>query len=372
MRDVADLVGYCLEYEFEDIIAEITGADRVMPGPAWAESEIQQRLYKATSRLSKSLAIAAPLLTALPRLRFERTYDLFLAMFNRPQELVALNALPNWRARSRFAACYVHEVWESQFRMEMMALLARFDRLYVGTAHAVNTLARQTGRPCSYLPCGVDAHKFSPIPGSPPRSIDVCYIGRRSEITHQAVLQTAAQRSLFYYYDTVRSSAVAAADRQITFRVSNPTEHRLLYSNLLKRSRYFIVNRARANEPTVANGSEEIAARLFEGAAAGTVMIGDPPQTAEFRELFDWPDAVIPAPFHAPRIGELIAELDADPERVARVRKEGVTNTLLRHDWAYRLRTILGDAGVPLPPPLLEREARLRATSEEVAAARLM
>ncbi len=368
MRGVADLVGYCMVYEFEDIIAGITGADRVMPGPSWSESQLEHRLYKATRRLTRSAAIAAPLLMALPRLHLERTYDLFLAIFNRPQELVALNAVPNWRARSRFAGCFVQEVWESQLRAEMISLLAGFDQLYVGTAHAASVLARQTGRPCTYVPSGVDALQFSPYPAWPPRQIDVCGIGRRSEVTHQALLRTARERGLFYYYDTVRSSGVAAADRQSTFRVSNPAEHRLLYSNLLKRSRYFIANCARANEPAVTKGNDEIAARFFEGAAAGTVMVGVPPRTEVFRELFDWPDAVIPAPFDAPRIGDLIQELDQDPERVARIRLAGVTNALLRHDWAYRLRTILGDAGVSLPPALLEREARLRATSEKIAA----
>jgi hypothetical protein len=369
VRDVADLVGYCMMYEFEDFIAGITGADRVMPGPAWADFKIQQRLYKATCRLTKSSAVAAPLLTALPRLHLDRTYDLFLAMFNGPQELVSLKAVPNWRARSRFAACHVQEIWESTIRTETIALLAAFDQLYVGTSHAAHILARLTGRPCTYVPGGVDALLFSPHPAWPPRCIDVCGIGRRSEITHQALLQAARERGLFYYYDTVRSSGVTAAQRQLTFRVSNPAEHRLLYSNLLKRSRYFIANRARANEPAVTKAAEEIAGRFFEGAAAGAVMLGDAPRTDMFSTLFDWPDAVIPTPLDAPLIGDLIAELDRDPERVARIRRNGVMNTMLRHDWAYRLRTILGDAGVAPPPELLARESRLRATAERLAEA---
>jgi hypothetical protein len=370
MRDIADLVGYCVGYEFEDIIARITGAARVRPGPAWADFKTQLRLYKAACRITRSAAMSAPLLRAVPRLHLERTYDLFLAMFNGPHELVALHAVPNWRARSRFAACFVQEVWESGIHTETLALLAAFDRLYVGTAHAANALARKTGRPCTYMPCGVDALQFSPHPAWPLRSIDVCGIGRRSEITHQALLQAARERGLFYYYDTIRSSGVVAADRQSTFRVSNPTEHRLLYSNLLKRSRYFIANRARANEPAITNGNDEVAARFFEGAAAGTVMLGDPPRTDAFHELFDWPDAVISVPFDAPQIDDLIAELDRDQERIARIRRDSVNNTLLRHDWACRLRTILRDAGVNPPPALLEREELLRASAAEVAAIR--
>jgi hypothetical protein len=249
----------------------------------------------------------------------------------------------------------------------MVALLSRFDRIYVSTLHSVDGLARLTGRPCTYLPPGVDALRFAPYPDPPPRGIDVCGIGRRSDVTHRALLEAARERGLFYYYDTVRGSGAGA--RQISFEVANPAEHRLVYSQLLKRSRYFIANRARANEPEMTRGIDEIGARFAEGAAAGAVMIGEPPRNETFRELFDWPDAVVPAPFDAPRIGELIASLDADPARVARIRRDGVENSLLRNDWTYRLRTILTDAGLPATPAMLQREARLRALAQQVARA---
>jgi glycosyl transferase family 1 len=109
---------------------------------------------------------------------------------------------------------------------------------------------------------------------------------------------------------------------------------------------------------------DELSGRFFEGAAAGAVMIGVRPRAGRFLTQFDWPDAVVDAPWDDPDVGALIERLDADPERLARIRRDGIVNSLLRHDWAYRLRTILADAGIAAPPALVAREARLRELAE--------
>jgi len=75
---------------------------------------------------------------------------------------------------------------------------------------------------------------------------------------------------------------------------------------------------------------------------------------------------VIPMPFDARDVAKRIEELDADPARQARIRKENVANALLRHDWVHRLRTILESVGVAPPPRMLAREARLASLAAEV------
>jgi hypothetical protein len=207
----------------------------------------------------------------------------------------------------------------------------------------------------------VDALRFCPWPDPPPRTIDVCNIGRRSPVTHEKLLESARQGRMFYYSDTIKPAA-----SQVTFHVSSGPEHRFLLANLLKRSRYFIANRARANQPEMIRGRDEIAGRFFEGAAAGAIVLGDPPAIEEFRKRFDWTDAVVPMPFDAPDVMKRIEELDADPARQARIRKDNVANALLRHDWVHRLRTILESVGVSPPPRMLEREARLRSLADAV------
>jgi hypothetical protein len=105
---------------------------------------------------------------------------------------------------------------------------------------------------------------------------------------------------------------------------------------------------------------EEVGFRFFEGAAGGAVMIGDPPDVDSFREHFDWPDAVIHLPYGSADVGDLIADLDRQPERLARIRRDNLANSLLRHDWACRWRDVLQTVGLPTSPKLASREAGLQ------------
>ncbi len=359
---MADLVAYCILYEFEDLAAALTGADLLTPSELTG-ARLSRVLYRLTRRLSGSRRLSRSLRFPRATLSMGDGYELFLLTLNHPHELFALTALPGWRRRCRKAICYIVEAWNGRLPEHLLELLADFDHIFLGVSDPTAEVARITGRPCSYLPPAVDSLAFCPYPQLPRRAIDVCGIGRRSETTHAALLELARRSSLFYYYDTVR---LRAFERQMTFHVSEPREHRLLLANLLKRSRYFIANRARANEPELTRGKNEIASRFFEGAAAGTVMLGEPPDTAAFRTHFGWPDAVIPTPFDSPRIAELITGLEADPLRCARVRRENVVQSLLRHDWVYRLRAMMEAVGIAPNSRLREREALLSARADEV------
>ena len=144
-----------------------------------------------------------------------------------------------------------------------------------------------------------------------------------------------AAADCFYYYDTVAASGADLKHR--TFRVDNPHEHRGMLATLLKHSRYFIANRSYVNKPEFTAGRDEISARFYEGAAAGTVMIGEAPRTEEFKQQFDWPDAVIHLPFDSPDIGRILADLNGDPERLRAVRRNNVREAAQRHDWLHRI-----------------------------------
>jgi len=280
---------------------------------------------------------------------------------------MALATIPEWRKRCRVAACFVNEIWESDVPGYLVELLAEFDHIFVGLRHPVAQIARITGRPCSYLPMAVDVLRFSPVPGLPPRAIDVCNIGRRSPVTHEALARLANDRRIFYYYDTVAASGTGL--RQRSFHVDDASEHRLLLANLLQRSRFFIANRALVTEDAVTMGRDEISGRFYEGAAAGTVMLGEAPRTDEFRKQFDWPDAVIPLPFDSPDVGSVLLELDSDPQRLARISRDNVRNAALRHDWVYRLRTVFETVGMRPTEAMLERESRLEAIAEDASGA---
>ena len=362
MRRLNDLVAFCMQYEFEDVVADLTGADRIDVGDRDA-LELSRRTYRLARFATGSRRFARASATPPSTMKLERDYELFFPVFNYAHELYALATVPDWRKRCRVAACFINEfVGEKPTHGEprvpdyLLELLAEFDHVFIGMRHPIDELARIIGRPCTYLPPAVDVLRFSPYPELPERAIDVCNIGRRSAVTHDALIRLATDRRLFYYYDTIAASGVDRKQR--TFAVDSASEHRLLLASLLQRSRYFIANRARANQAD-STGRDEISARFFEGAAAGTVMLGEPPATAEFTNQFDWSDAVVRLPFDSPDVGEALVELDRDPQRLARIRRDNVCNAALRHDWVHRLRTVFEAVGIPPTEAMLEREKRL-------------
>src|SRR5881396_1274989 len=64
MREIKDLVAYCTPYEFEDVVAQITGADMVTVGDARA-LDFSRRVYKWTRAATRSPRLAK-LLTPYP------------------------------------------------------------------------------------------------------------------------------------------------------------------------------------------------------------------------------------------------------------------------------------------------------------------
>jgi hypothetical protein len=199
--------------------------------------------------------------------------------------------------------------------------------------------------------------RFAPAALDQPRPIDVCNIGRRSQVAHRALLADAERRQCFYYYDTVAASGSDLKPR--TFRVDNPQEHRLMLAAILKRSNFFIANRSHVNNPEFTAGRDEISARFYEGVAAGNAMIGEAPRTDEFRRQFDWPDAVIHLPFDSPDIADILADLNRDPARLQKVRARNVVEAARRHDWLHRIRIVFDVLGLAHTDGMDARAGRL-------------
>lgn len=364
VRKIANLVAFTYLYEFEDVVTSLLDADLLTPD----QSDIPQRYHKLY-RLSKLVTRSSTLAKSIASVVLDRSaqgtstkdYDLFLAHFNIPYELFMLKALPNWRKRSKKAVCYITEVWLAEFNRwrHFVEYLKEFDHIFLGSQQCVSVIAEMTGRPCSYLPLSVDTLRFCPrqVERTQPM-IDVLNLGRRSPITHNALLNFAEENNMFYMYDTISINTVANAKQQQTFAVKNHREHRLLLANLLKRSRYYIANRARVNE-AIGSDRQEISSRFFEGAAAGAILLGEAPQLAAFRENFDWDDAIIPLPFDTANPGEIIANLNNQPQRLEQISRMNVAQSLLRHDSVYRLKAMLAALEIDPTPAMVEREQAL-------------
>jgi len=352
-RRVSNLVAYCIGYEFEDTFADVVDSETIETTNLPAV-EFSRRAYKL-ARIALGSPNLARRLAPYPRNTacLTRDFELFFPVFSHAYEVYALATIPNWRKRSKVAACFITEVWSDMLPKYLLELLADFDHIFIGCRNGVEEVARLTGRPCSYLPIAVDALRFAPSSPDEPRPIDVSYIGRRSQITHGALLKDAELRGRFYYYDTVAASGIDLKHR--TFRVDAPDEHRRLLATLLKRSGFFFANRSYVNRPEFTAGRDEISSRFYEGAAAGTVMVGEAPRSEEFQRQFDWQDALIPIAFDCPNIGDILAELNGDPGRLREIRRNNVREVALRHDWLHRIETVFDVLGLS---PTDEMQAR--------------
>jgi hypothetical protein len=340
-------------YEFEDVIAEVDAVRMLAPAAKALNptERLIDRVLRKAGRLERNSR--AP----IQAVDVEGRYDLFFTAFSFAGEAIDLLALRNWRERCDKAACFLLEVYTSHLHDETRRYLEllrsfSFDRVYTFNPRPARQIEEIVGCPVEYLATGVDALRFSPYPDPPERGIDLYEFGRHSPVTHAAALDMARSAGAFFVYDTV-------------FDVPLPDyrAHRELTAEHLKRARYFFAYRAGEDRPN-ADTDDPVSSRYFEGIAGGPILLGSAPRSPEFRADFDWPDAVIDIPYEAHGLREIIAELDAQPERLARARSNNVVNTLRRHDWVYRWQRVLADAALAPTPAMDARVDSLRTLAE--------
>jgi hypothetical protein len=344
----------CSHYEFEDIFCQIDSA------VLWAP-EVDP--YSTRSTLAMRLAYHAPvtLNPGIRRIPTKTLYDIFFTLcvgLASPYDLLMLNAVSYVRGMCRTSVCLVDDLWVKQMssHRHFLRILAKFDVVMLYYSQTVKPLSEQIVRECVFLPPGIDAILFCPHPDLPKRVIDVYSMGRRSEITHQRLIRMAEESGLFYLHDSIDGTLAI-----------NSKEHRVLLANLAKRSRYFIVNPGKVDQPDVRGNQIEASNRYYEGAASEAILLGERPKNEEFERLFDWPEAVIQLPYDSRDIDTVIENLDRDPERQDRIRRTGVAQTLMRHDWVYRWEAILKTVGLEPTQGMLERKERLRKLAEVVS-----
>ncbi len=345
-------------YEFEDVVCQVDHVELCVPQ---AEENPKTRWTNFISKCANRTGFEVSRRAEIPEIQLTREYDLLFVILPRwTDSLVILEKIKGWRDHVRTAICWVHEVWHSWLADPrthgILPVLERFDRVIVGLKSSRSKLSELLRVPCDYVQAGIDAIRFCPYPNPPQRFIDFYSMGRRSQETHEALLEWASDRDKYYMYDTVQSLAALGIDA-----------YRTHLASLIQRTRYFSANKARVDNPEVTAGQDEIGLRYFEGAAAGTIMMGETPRHSEaFHELFNWPDAVIDVPFGSRDMAEVIDALENDPERVARIRYNNVINSLTRLDWVHSWRRILELCDLLPTDEMVERERRLRHLAESV------
>jgi len=359
-RNISHKAFECGLYEAQDVLRDAADVDMVALEPA-AGFRMRERWHNRLSYrdLTNRIVLSNP---GLQPVRLDREYDLFLACCQSYEDLVYVNAIENWKDKSRVSACWLDEVWTASIPRyrHWMAAISQFDHIFLANRSSVKPLSEATGRPCYWLPAGVDTVRFSQFPACPPRVVDVFSIGRRRPGMHDSLMRLAKSRQLYYLYDTCKISVA---------NVYDPQEHRETFANTAKRSRFFLVAPPKFDELAETAGETDIGYRYYEGSAAGAVLLGQRANIDIFDQLFDWPDVVIEVNPDGSDLEKIVTDLLATPERLAAIGRRNAAEALRRHDWIYRWRTLLQTCGMEVPAGLTERAHALESLACEAMTA---
>ena len=347
----------CCIYELEDLLVDLESVQLYTPIPDRG-FDAARKIYRAAKYTGRSDEFAANIAPFPKKISLEREYDLLFAVLDNPYQFHLLESIEGWREKCRHTACFITEMWQPDLQDKRLFKepWSNFDRVFLGVTQCVAGLNKLIEPSVTYIPPAVDTLRFSPYPNPPRRSIDVSYVGRRSPNIHNALITRAEKDNFFYYHDTLKGK----------LEIANPREHRILLANLFQRSRYNITNYAKFNSTEETGGTQEIGYRFFEGAAAGTVMIGLPPAGEAFPRYFDWEEPIIKVDLSGTDVVEAIAELDAQPGRLERISRRNVANCLLKHDWSYRWRDMLAYFDLKPSMAVMERQKYLHQLAHSI------
>ena len=347
-RGLSHHVSRCGGFEFEDLIAtQFESADIIVP----QKGALSPLLLKVRNRLSQRTSLYWLVPAGLKLKRLSHDYDLLFCNVSLRRDLLTIGALGKLRARAARAVCWLQELWVNDIAKlgPQLDILNSFDHVLCALAGSVDALAQRLDVPVTYMPWGVDTELFCPYPQELDRLIDVININRANDTTHNALVSYARETGAYYDFKTINGINDAF----------NPTEHRWLYADRLKRSRYFFAHSAKVARPGERGAQEEFGARYIEGVASGTVVLGDRLSTPAFENNLGWTDSVIEVPYECGSVASIIAELDAQPERLVEARRRNVLNALRRHDHLHRWQIVLNVACLPQTDAMIESQSRI-------------
>lgn len=355
-RHLSQQAFHATMYEAEDVLAGTCDVDliEVLPGQHFALKNrwLKRLVYRS---LSPRFAYTNPGVQTIP---LATDYDVLIVFCQNIWDVLHFNALRGWKEHCKTTVLWLEEFWAAEILKfpDLFRSLERFDHIVVCSKGSVRPLSEFLGRQVHLVPIAVDTLRFGPAPNWPTRSIDVFSMGRRWDGVHTALLGAASRQDLFYVHDTGRGMAEV--------RLISHKEHRDHYANLAKRSKYFMVAPAKMNVAGETLGQVEVGFRYFEGTAAGAVLVGQAPDCEPYREHFPWPDAVVEAKPDGSDILRVIADLEAEPERVRAISRRNVAEAMRRNDWIHRWIAIFEIAGVVPSEGMLARVDFLNALSQ--------
>jgi hypothetical protein len=284
-------------------------------------------------------------------------HEVLLAVVGGVHDLHVLGALKDWRRKSRYAICRLDEFWVETMPglRRFFRVLEQFDLIFCSEYYTAEKLSEELKGPdVIYLPPGVDALEFAPVMEPSIRPIDITNFGALPDATHKGLIEYGKRAEGFYFFESLKGR----------FEARSPSEHRLRYAQILKRSKYFLCYFALMRTEGPPN-QLEFGPRYIEGLAAGCVLLGSWASTPAFDRYLGWEDAVIEMPFECANPSEILRALDSQPDRLREISIRNVRRSLEGYDHAHRWKTIVDRLRLPEDYYMSQREEKLARKLEE-------
>lgn len=315
------------------------------------------REFLRRNLIEKTIGLYEPT-PGLPTTRTDDINVLFIVGIS-PPYITLLNSIKEWRSRFDIVAAFIYDAWLfDSYNQEITTMI---DHLFVPVPSLVNPLESRFGINVSYLPHGADV--IDNGSNNTNRSIDVASYGRIPSEYHNQLFESLNTQSNSFYYRQVPEGSQKYPDQEFGSKRFD-YQHVKLLSKVLANSKISLAFdftyttkktvelKNSQNHPSYRYPEPVLTPRWFEGLAAGCAIVGKRPFAPEVDDLLDWEDATIDVPDDLESGIELIMNLLKNQERLHTIHQRNYQEMLKRHDYRWRIRTVLERLGLPIPQKL--------------------
>jgi hypothetical protein len=269
-------------------------------------------------------------------------------------DLPLLEQLRSLRGQAGDISVWISEVWPSELedRRLLHECYSMVDHLFVPHEEVLDSFRDLAPHATvQVLPPAADVLRFAPSDAFGDRGIAVLGIGRRDPAQHSAILDWARRTNTLYLYDTVRGQAV------------DWVEHREALADHYRHANVAICNYAKFDVPELIGGLRATPGRLFEGLAAGSILIGVPPDEEQQRLLFG--QTVVEELDGSPQQLSQMLDRLTDQAEIRRLRMRNLVLACRGHDWGHRWKSAFEAIGIDVPFGLENRLDTLSKKGDE-------
>jgi hypothetical protein len=207
------------------------------------------------------------------------------------------------------------------------------DRLCLPFREAIGMLSPGHQALACHVPMAADTSLVNGL--NELRPISVIGYGRQiPELSRALAERMNTPASRFFYHHTDHASLRRIEDQRL---------HRMHFWRMVQASQIALTYDPSWTNPWGVPLSI-VSQRFYECLAAGCVLAGKRPRTAEADELLDWPDAIIDLPDDPALAVDALLDLHSDAARLKHMRERNVEEARSRHDWRHRVPLMLAAA----------------------------